>query len=177
MREPFTCGNFHIGKGRFKGGILRTAGINAEGYGSTAIAHMAHTHLLKCDAIAGAFNAIIVLTAAESIPHRFYTCADFCRSPIGITVVCHNGTQMLKILVFVFNRAFDPVLAVKIHHNTALIKSVLAFKFCFHNEREVFLICFHLQHRGIVISEVVVCSLPQVCFGGCDNFNFLGETV
>lgn len=69
MREPFTCGYFHIGEGRFKGGILGTAGINAEGYGSTAIAHMAHTHLLKCDAIAGTFNAIIVLTTAESIPH------------------------------------------------------------------------------------------------------------
>lgn len=44
---------------------------------------------------------------------------------------------MLKLLIFIFDGGFDPVVAVQINTNAALIKAVLAVKFCLYDKGEV----------------------------------------
>ena len=69
VSEPFTVGELHIGKGGFEGGILRAAGIDAKADRFATAPHMADPHLLEFDTVHRAFDAIIILSAAESIPH------------------------------------------------------------------------------------------------------------
>ena len=70
---------------------------------------------------------------------------------------------MLKLLVLVFHRAFQPVLAVEIHHDAALVKAMMAAREVgLHHEAEELLARLHLQHGGIVVLEVIVRALPEV---------------
>ena len=72
-------------------------------------------------------------------------CRDLARRPIRIAAIGDNGTQMLERLVFIFHGSFDPVLGVQIHHDAALIKTVMALsKIRFYDEREIFLIALRL---------------------------------
>ena len=78
---------------------------------------------------------------------------------------------MLEFLIFVFDRSFQPVLTVQIHHNPTLIKSVPALKFSFHRKGKEFFIRLHLQNGCIVIPEMIICPLPQICVGIRYDFN------
>jgi hypothetical protein len=70
---------------------------------------------------------------------------------------------MLKCLVLVLDGALQPVLTVQVHDNPALIETVVAFfKAGFHNKTEVSLIRLHLKNRSIVISEMVIRTLPEI---------------
>ena len=71
---------------------------------------------------------------------------------------------MLELLILIFDRCFQPVLRIKIHHDTALIEAVVAVgEIGFHYEREVFFICLRLQNGSVIVAEMIVRSLPQVC--------------
>ena len=41
----------------------------------------------------------------------------------------------------------------------------------FHKEGEILLLRFHLQYRGVIIAEMIVSSLPQVCVRFCRDPN------
>ena len=130
---------------------------------------MAYPHLGKMNAVLRTLNAVVILSAAETVPHRFDVCTDSSRSPIRITVICHHAAEVLKLLIFILNRAFQPVFAVKIHDNAALVKAVVcAGKVRFHHKREEFFFRFHLENRGVVVPKMVIGPLPQIGsrFGG-----------
>ena len=169
--EPFAFGQLHIGKGCPERRILGAASIDAKANASAALPHMAHTHLLENNTVLRAFDQIIVLAAAESIPHGPDARIDLGGCPVGIAVVGYHAAQVLEAIVFIFDRGLEPVVAVKIHDNAALVKPALTIELCFDGKRKEFLLCFHLQHGGIVVSEMVLGSLPQICMWLGDDFN------
>lgn len=68
---------------------------------------------------------------------------------------------MLEGLIFILDRTLQPIITVKVHHDTALIEAVVTFgKIGLHDETEILLSCLHLQHRSVVVSEMVICPLP-----------------
>jgi len=74
---------------------------------------------------------------------------------------------VLKLLILVFNGAFKPILTVEIHDYAALVETVMALgEICLHDEAEILLSCLHLQHRSIVVAEMIICPLPEVCMRG-----------
>ena len=136
MGQPFAFGQRHVGKDWLEGGLLGRAGIDAEADLTATLPHMADPHLREIFAVGGTLNAVIVLPAAEAIPHGLDGGIDGGGGPVGVAVVGHHTAQVLELLVFVFNRAFQPILAVQIHHNAALVEPVLALKFRLNSEGE-----------------------------------------
>ena len=67
---------------RLKTGVFRTAGIDSETDPAGAFPHMADTHLRKMLTVLRAFDAIIILSSAETIPHSFYISWYSSRGPI-----------------------------------------------------------------------------------------------
>jgi len=124
---------------------------------------MTNAHLREVHAIVRAFYAIIISTTGETVPHRLHICRD-CRSgPVGITVIGDNTSKMLELIVLEFNRTFQPVLAVKIHHDTALVKALMTLgKIGLHDETEILFTRLHLEYRCIVITEMIIRSLPEI---------------
>lgn len=120
---PEAVGQGHVGKDRAEGGILGTAGVDAESDLTPTLPHMCHAHLPKGHAVIGAFDQIVILTAAEAIPHRAYRSGDLGGCPIGIAVIGHHTAEMLYPFVFIFHRCLEPVFAVKIHDDAARIKA------------------------------------------------------
>ena len=52
---------------------------------------------------------------------------------------------MLKLLILIFHRSLEPVLGVKVHHNTALIKAVVTVsEIGLYDKREIIIIGFNL---------------------------------
>lgn len=54
----------------------------------------------------------IINPAAEPIPHYLNISGDRGCCPIGIAVICYNRTEILKLLILIFNRTFQPVFRV-----------------------------------------------------------------
>ena len=76
-------------------------------------------------------------------------------------MIGHHGAQMLEGFIFIFDRAFQPVLRIEIQNDTALIKTMVAVrKVRFHHKRKELFFCLHLKYRRIVIAKVVIGSLP-----------------
>lgn len=171
--KPLALCHFHIGEGCLKGRILRAASIDAETDFPAAMPHMANPHLGEILPIGGTLDTIVILPAAEAIPHRLDGSVDSGSGPIGVAVVGHHTAKVLELLVFVFNRALQPIFAVQIHNHAALIETVLAFKFRFHNKGEKPLVRLHLEHRRVVVTEVVIGSLPQVGVGLGDDLHLV----
>gem|GEM_PF-6905923 len=135
MSLPGTIRNLHASKHCSKAGLLWTAGIHPKSDSSCPFPHMAYPHLRKHLAISRAFYAIVILSSTESIPHGFDICRYRCCCPIRISMVCNYRTKVLELLIFIFHRSFEPVLRIEIHHNAALVKSLVALsKVSFHNE-------------------------------------------
>ncbi len=44
----------------------------------------------------------------------------------------------------------------------------------FHDEGKELFLCFHLEHRGIVIAKMIVCALPEIGMGSGGDFNPVG---
>ena len=125
--------------------------------------HVADTHLTEMYTIGGALNTIVVLPSRETVPHRFYIRRDSGSSPIRVAAVGNDRTEMLELLVFVLYRRFEPVLAIQIHHNTALVEPMMTLREVgLDDKREEPLVRLHLQNRRIVIPEVVVRPLPEI---------------
>ena len=82
MSFPRTFCDLHLCEYGLEAGILRTAGVDAETDLSGTFPHMAYTHLGKVFAVTGTLDTIIVLPAAEPVPHDFYIRANRCSRPI-----------------------------------------------------------------------------------------------
>ena len=87
MRFPGAFRDLHVGKHRCKAGILRAAGVDAEANPPAAFPHMANPHLAEMFAILRAFDAVIIFSAAQSIPHGLHIRGDRRGRPVGIAVV------------------------------------------------------------------------------------------
>ena len=122
---------------------------------------MTYSHLGEIFSVLRTFNAIIVFTSAETIPHCFDICRNCRCRPVGIAVICYDRTEMLKLVIFIFDRCFQPIFRIKIHNNSALVETVAAFgKIRFHDKRKEFFIGFRLKYRCIVVAEMIISSLP-----------------
>ena len=84
MSFPGALRNLHICKYGFETGFFRTACIDAEPNLSGAFPHMADTHLGKVFTILGAFNAVVIFSAAEPIPHCLHICRNSRCSPNSV---------------------------------------------------------------------------------------------
>ena len=175
--KPLALRHFHIGEGCLEGRILRAASIDAETDLAAAMPHMANPHLREMLPIGGTLDTVVILPAAEAIPHRLDGSVNGGSRPVGVAVVGHHTAKVLKLLVFVFDRALQPVFAVQIHNHAALIETLLAFKLRFHNKGEELLVRLHLEHRRVVVAEVVIGSLPLVGVGlGADLHLVIGHS-
>ena len=132
---------------------------------------MTYAHLGKMYAVGGAFNAVIILSAAQPVPHGFDGGIDFGGCPIGIAVVGNHTAQVLEGFIFIFDGCLQPVFAVQVHHNAALVKAALAFKLGFYGEGEKLLVGGHLQHGSIVVSEMIIRALLEICVGFGGDFD------
>ena len=124
---------------------------------------MTDAHLAEIDSIGGTLDAVVILSTRETVPHRLDVSGNGGCGPVGIAIVCCNAAKMLELVVFLFHRAFQPVLAIKIHHDAALVKALVALcEVGLYHKAEKLLTRLHLKDRGVVILKVVVCPLPQV---------------
>ena len=161
MSQPLAFGNLHVGEDCRKGGILRAAGVNAKADFTRTLPHMAYSHLGKLLSVQGTFDTVVIFPSAEPIPHGFNLRRDCRGGPIRIAVVGDYAAQVLKLLIFVFYRSFEPVFTVQVHHNATLIKTVVRtskVRLDYKGEEPFF--CFQLEYRGVVIAEMVVGPLP-----------------
>ena len=62
---------------------------------------MTDAHLAEVDPVGGALDAVVILPAAEAIPHRLDGSVNGGSRPVGVAVVGHHTAQVLKLLVFV----------------------------------------------------------------------------
>lgn len=82
MEKPLALRHLHMGEGSSKGGVFWTAGIEAKGDFSFSFKEVTDPNLMEGHPVFGAFNAKIIQSSAESVPHGFYPCIDFCRGPV-----------------------------------------------------------------------------------------------
>lgn len=125
MSQPLAICNFHVGEDCRKRGILRAASVNAKANFTRALPHMTYPHLGKLLPVLVTFDAVVIFPSAKPIPHGFDLRWDSRSSPIRITMIGDHAAQVLKLLIFVFHRPFEPVFTVQVHHDTALIKAVV----------------------------------------------------
>ena len=59
-------------------------------------------------------------------------------------MIRYHTAKVLKNFILVFNRSFEPIFAVQVHHNSALVKPMLTLELSFNCKREKLLICLHL---------------------------------
>ena len=144
MCEPFAFCYFHISEGCFEGWIFRAASIDTEGDFTTTLIKMTDSHLREFFAVGWALDAIVILTAAQAIPHLFDVGGDFCSCPIGVAIVGYNAAKSLYLLVFIFNRCFQPTITIMIQNDSALIISCFCFKCSFYNKGKIFVWSFRL---------------------------------
>lgn len=174
---PSAFRQLHICEYRFERGFFRRARIDAKPYLAATMKHVTYSHLTEMLTILRAFDAIVFFSTRETVPHSLDFGVNGSRCPIGIAVVSYDTPQMLIRFVLVLNATFQPILAVKVHYYAALVKTVPAFREVrLDNKAEKPLLCFHLEYRGVIIPEMVVCALPKVCFGfGNHLYGFIAD--
>ena len=172
MGMPCTGGYLHVREKSRKGRVLRRAGVDAETDLICSCRHVADAHLAEMQSIGGALDTIVILATREAIPHGFHLRRNSGRSPVRVATISNDRTEVLELLVFVLYRSFEPVLTIQIHHNAALVKTMMALReIGLDHKREEPLVGLHLQDRRIVITEMVIRPLPEirVRFGGDGN--------
>ena len=162
MRLPLAFAEGKASKNGAEGGVLRAARIDAKGNFSRGGRHMADAHLAEPDAVCRTFDAKVVLAAAEAVPHAPDGCVDGGRRPVRVAVYGHDASQMLEMFVLVFDGGFQPVFAVDVQSDAALVKAPFALKLRLDGKGKKFFCGTHLQDGSTVIAEVVVGPLPQV---------------
>lgn len=177
--RPFAVGDLHAGEDSRERRILGTACIDAKADIACSLVEMAHAHLSENDAIVAAFNAEIVAASAQAIPHRLHGSRNLGSGPVGISMIGHHTAQMLEAFILVFHRTFQPIVAVEIQHDAALVKALMTVgKVGLDLEGEKLLVGGHLQHWGVVVAKVVVSALPQICmWRGGDADSVLGNLI
>ena len=121
-----------------------------------------------------ALDAVVILPAAEAVPHDLYVRRDRRRRPVRVSVVGHHRPQMLECLIFILHGALQPVLRVQIHDDPALVEAMMASgKIRLYYKRKELFLCLHLQHRRVVIAEVIIGPLPQVGPGRCRDLDLV----
>ena len=79
---------------------------------------------------------------------------------------------MLEGFILVLDGAFQPVFGIQIHHNAALVETVMALgEIRFHDKGEELLVRLHLKDRRIVVAEMVIGALPEVGMRGGRDFD------
>jgi len=169
--EPLAFAFYHIRKDCLEGGILRAAGVDPELDFCNSLMHVADAHLPEPNAVFGAFDAEIVFTAAEAVPHGLDICTDLCSGPVRVTHVCDHAAQMLESFVLVLDGCLEPVFAIKVNHHSALVKTTLAVKLRFYGKGKELVCSADLQDRGVIISEMIVGPLPKIRVGRRDDFD------
>ena len=163
MCLPHTFRNFHVGKDCGEGRFFGRAGIDSEADFLAASLHVADAHLAEIGPVGGTFYAIVIFSAREAVPHGLDICGNGRCGPVGIAAIGGHAAKMLELFVLVFDRPFQPVLAVQLHNNAALVKALVALcEIGLDNKTEELFARLHLQHWRIVVLEVVVSALPQV---------------
>lgn len=158
---PCTFPELHICEDCCKGRVFRRTSIDAKSHSARTFMDMADAHLMPLLPILGTFHTIVIFAARKAIPHHFLTSRDSGCCPIAITMIGNYASQMLELIVLILYRCFQPILAVKIHHHTALVKACMATtKIGSYHEREKLLFCLHLKDRGVIVAEMVVSALP-----------------
>ena len=170
MGGPFTAGQLHAGEHCPERGIFRATRINAERNRLSGMGQVADTHLMPVRAVRRVFNAKVGFPAAQAKPHERDRTANVGGGPVRIAAVRHHRAQPLHERVLVFHGGFQPVLAVKVYRNAALVEPPLACKFRPDRERKILLVALHLQDRCAVIAEAIISPLPQVGMGLRDDF-------
>lgn len=164
MGFPCALGQFHLCEYSLERRVFGRVGINTELYLAATLVHVADAHFGKVLSVLRTFYAIVIFLAGETVSYRLHLDINGGSGPIEISVVGDYAPQVLKFFVLIFHAAFQPVFAIKVHHDAALVKTVMAFReICLDYKTEVFFLCIHLEHRGIVVQKMVVCMLPQVC--------------
>ena len=163
MGLPHALGDLHVGKDRRKGGFFRGAGVDAEADDVGPRIHVADAHLAEVDPVGRALDAVVVGPSGEAVPHRFDIGRNGRRGPVGIAVVGGDAAQVLERLVLEFHGALEPIVAVQVHDDAALVKALVALgEIGFHDEAEVLLLRLDLEDRGVVVAEMIVGPLPEV---------------
>ena len=115
---------------------------------------MADAHLTECCSVSGTFYAVVICTAGEAVPH----CLDICRycscRPVRIAVVGDNTSKMLELIVFIFYGSFQPVVAVQVHDDAALVEAVMAYE-----------LTIRLEDAAKI--DVEPAEIPKVFSAGC----------
>ena len=96
MGFPSAFRHVQIRKHRREAGLLRAAGIDAEANLPGPFPHVADPHLGEMHPVLRALDAVVVLPAAEAIPHDLLLRRNGGGGPIGIAVVRDDGAQMLE---------------------------------------------------------------------------------
>ena len=134
--------------------------------------HVAYSHLREAYSVLRALDAIVVLSAREPIPYRSDLGGNGRRGPIRITVVGHHASQVLELFVLVLHTGLQPVVAVEVYDDAALVKAPVAFReVSLHDEAEEPLLRLHLEDRGVVVAEMIIGTLPKVCARSGDHLD------
>ena len=168
---PHAIGDLHVGEDSSERGLFRRAGVDAEGYLIGTGKHVADAHLAEVCPVGGAFDAVVVGPAGEAVPHGLDIGGDGRSGPVGPAVVGGDAAKVLELGVLIFHGAFEPVFAVKVQYDAALVEALMALcEVCLHNKAEVLLTGFHLQRGGIVVTEMIIGPLPEIRVrSGCDR--------
>ena len=170
MGGPFAAGQLHASEHCPERGIFRAARVDAERNRLCGAGQVADAHLMPVRAVRRVFNAKVGFPAAQAEPHGRDRAADVGGGPVRIAAVRHHRAQPLHECVLVFHGGFQPVLAVKVHDDTTLVKPPLTRKFRPDRERKILLVALHLQDGRAVIAEAIISPLPQVGMGLRDDF-------
>ena len=89
-------------------------------------------------------------------------------------MIGHDAAQVLKIFIFILNRALDPVFRVLIDHDTTLVKTGMTIgKVCLDCKGKILFLRVHQEQGRIVIDKVVIGLLPQIGMGLGGDSDFL----
>ena len=101
--RPPAFGKLHVGEYCPERGIFRAAGIDAETNFILCVKEMADAHLMKDTPVFRTFDAEVVFSAAQTVPHGLYSCGNFGGGPVGISSIRDDAAEMLKKLVFILD--------------------------------------------------------------------------
>ena len=125
MGQPLAGTEVEVGEICLEGGVLRGAGIDPEADLAASLFEVGDPHLLEVDAILGTLDLEVVFPPREAIPHLLDLRVEVGRCPVAIAAVSHDAAEVLELLVFVLDRPFDPVLAVEIENDAALVEAMM----------------------------------------------------
>ena len=78
---------------------------------------------------------------------------------------------MLELLILVFHRALEPIIAIQVHHDTALVEALMALsEISLYDKTEKPFFGLDLEYRSVVVAKMIICTLPKVCVRSCRDF-------